>query len=87
MDKSFRKNIILCMFTRKYWSKNIKKTSEVHNEELGRPYLACNDERALFTSDVYKKYNLWSCQKVCETLVYLSDNILLDLELKFIDKL
>ena len=27
-----------------------------------------------FTSDVYKKYNLWSCQKVCEALVYLLDN-------------
>ena len=38
-------------------------------------YLACNDQRAFFTSDVYKKYNLWSCQKVCEALVYLLDNI------------
>ena len=26
-------------------------------------YLACNDQRAFFTSDVYKNYNLWSCQK------------------------
>ena len=34
-------------------------------------YLACKDQRALFTSDVYKKYNLWSC----EALVYLLDNI------------
>ena len=38
-------------------------------------YLACNDQRAFFTSDVYKNYNLWSCQKVCEALVYLLDNI------------
>ena len=37
-------------------------------------YLACNDQRAFFTSDVYKKFNVWSCQKVCETLVYLLDN-------------
>ena len=50
-------------------------------------YLACNDQRAFFTSDVYKNYNLWSCQKVCEALVYLLDNILLDLELNFTDKL
>ena len=38
-------------------------------------YLACNDQRAFFTSDVYKSYNLLSCQKVCEALVYLLDNI------------
>ena len=37
-------------------------------------YLACNEERAFFTSDVYKNYNLWSCQKVCEALVYLLGN-------------
>ena len=28
-----------------------------------------------FTSDVYNNNNLWSCQKVCEALVYLLDNI------------
>ena len=28
-----------------------------------------------FTSDVYNNHNLWSCQKVCDTLVYLLDNI------------
>ena len=28
-----------------------------------------------YTSDVYKSYNLWSCQKVCDALVYLLDNI------------
>ena len=28
-----------------------------------------------FTSDVYKNYNLGSCQNVCEVLVYLLDNI------------
>ena len=39
------------------------------------PYLACNDQRAFFTSDVYKNYNLWSCEKICETLLYRLDNI------------
>ena len=34
-------------------------------------YLACNDQGAFFTSDVYKHYNSWSCQKVCGALVYL----------------
>ena len=38
-------------------------------------YLACNEECALFTSDMYSNYKLWSCQKICETLVYLLDNI------------
>ena len=38
-------------------------------------YLVCNNQRAFFTSDLYKNYNLWSCQKGCEALVYLLDNI------------
>ena len=50
-------------------------------------YLACNERCAFFTSDVYNNHNLWSCQKVCDALVYLLDNILLDLELNFIGKL
>ena len=50
-------------------------------------YLACNDQSAFFTSGMYKNYNLWSCQKVCEALVYLLDNILLDFELNLTDKL
>ena len=29
----------------------------------------------IFTSDVYNNHNLWSCQKVCDALVYLLDNI------------
>ena len=40
-------------------------------------YLACNKECAFFTSDVYNNHNLWSCQKVCDALVFLLDNILL----------
>ena len=38
-------------------------------------YLACNEECAFFTSDVYNNHYLWSCQKVCDALVYLLDNI------------
>ena len=37
-------------------------------------YLACNEECAFFTSDAYNNHNLWSCQKVCDALVYLLDN-------------
>ena len=50
-------------------------------------YLACNEECAFFTSDVYNNHNLWSCQKVCDALVCLSIIFLLDLELNFIGKL
>ena len=38
-------------------------------------YLACNEKSAFFTSDVYNNQNLRSCQKVCDALVYLLDNI------------
>ena len=30
---------------------------------------------AFFTSEKHKKYTLWSCQKVCEALTFLLDNI------------
>ena len=36
-----------------------------------------------FTSDAVRNYNLWSCQKVCEALTFLSDNIYI----KFASKL
>ena len=39
-------------------------------------YLACNDKNAFFTSkDLYKGYQLWSCQNVCDALSFLLDNI------------
>ena len=44
--------------------------------------MASNKECAVFTSDVYKNYNLWSYQKVCDALVYLLDNIFIRLGTK-----
>ena len=44
--------------------------------------MACNDQRAFFTSDVYKNDNLWFCQNDCEALVYLLDNIFIRLGTK-----
>ena len=41
----------------------------------GSPYIACNERNAFFISDAVKNYNLWSCQKVCEALTFLLDNI------------
>ena len=41
----------------------------------GSPYITCNDRQAFFTSGDTKRYKLWSCQNVCEALIYLLDNI------------
>ena len=37
--------------------------------------IACNDKNVFFTSDAVRNYNLWYCQKVCEALTFLLDNI------------
>ena len=42
----------------------------------GTLYLACNDKIAFFTSDDQKQFKHWSCQNVCDSLIYLLDNIL-----------
>ena len=34
-----------------------------------------NKRQAFFTSEDTKRYKLWSCQNVCEALLYLLDNI------------
>ena len=49
--------------------------------------LACNEECAFFTSDVYNNHNLWSCQKVCDALVYLLDNIFIRFRTKLYRKI
>ena len=41
----------------------------------GSPYIACNERQSFFTSEDTKRYKLWSCQNVCEALIYLLDNI------------
>ena len=41
----------------------------------GSLYLACNDKNAFFTSEQTKRYKLWSCQKMCDGLLYRLDNI------------
>ena len=37
--------------------------------------MACNDKNALFTSEQHKRYKLWSCQRMCDALHYLLDNV------------
>ena len=47
---------------------------QIFNRE-GSLYFACNDKNAFFTSEQPKRYKLWSCQKMCDALHYLLDNI------------
>ena len=47
---------------------------QIFNRECSL-YLACNDKNAFFTSEQPKQYKLWSCQKMCDALHYLLDNI------------
>ena len=37
--------------------------------------MACNDKNAFFTSEQPKRYILCSCQKMCDALHYLLNNI------------
>ena len=39
--------------------------------------MVCSEKRAFFTSEQPKRFKLWSCQKVCDALHYLLDNILI----------
>ena len=39
--------------------------------------MACNDKKGFFTSEQPKRYILWSCQKMCDALHYLLDDILI----------
>ena len=41
----------------------------------GSPYIACNERQAFSTSGDTKRYKFWSCQNVCEALIYILDNI------------
>ena len=57
----FKKDKLIDLINRKFIRENTQ-------------YLPCNEECVFFTSDVYNNHNLWSCQKVCDALVYLLDN-------------
>ena len=45
-------------------------------------YPACNDRNAFFTADDHKRFKVWSCQNVCDTLSYFLDNISIRFEAK-----
>ena len=44
--------------------------------------VACGEGPAFFTSGDTKRYKLWSCQNVCEALIYLLDNIYIGFDTK-----
>ena len=46
----------------------------VYKTHSTRP-VKLNERQAFFTSGDTKRYKLWSCQNVCEALIYLLDNI------------
>ena len=65
-----------------------KLTDLINRTLFGRiPNICLAMKNVFFTSDVYKNYNLWTCQKICDALVYLLDNIFRDLDLNFLGKL
>ena len=51
-----------------------KLIEQTFNRE-GSLYLASSEKRAFFTSEQPKRFKLWSCQKSCDALHYLLDNI------------
>ena len=53
---------------------NLTELIEQTFNREGSLYLACNDKNAFFTSKQPKRYKLWSCQKMCDVLLYLLDN-------------
>ena len=67
-----REPVIWCYaITRRIWSDIYRNFScfDCHFEK------DCNERQAFFTSEDTKWYKLWSCQNVCEALIYLLDNV------------
>ena len=80
----------LQLFEKKKYEELSQKWIDLINRTFIREntqYLACNEECAFFTSDVYNNHNLWSCKKSVMPLFIFWIIFLLDLELNFIDNL
>ena len=62
-----------------------EKLTELIEHTINREasfYLACNDKNAFSTSEQPKRYKLWSCQKICDALHYLLDDIFIRFDSK-----
>ena len=44
-------------------------------KSIGCKYIACTDSTAFFTSDIDSKKSFWTCNELCEALLFLLDNI------------
>ena len=63
----------------------IEKLTELIEQTFNRKgslYLACNHENGFFTSEQTESYKLWSCQKTCDALHYLLDNMFIRFDWK-----
>ena len=45
-------------------------------------YLVYNENHSFFITEQHERYTLWSCQKKCDTLHFLLDNIFMKYGLK-----
>ena len=54
---------------------NLTELIEQTFNRKGSLSLACNEKNFFFTSEQPKQYKLWSCQKMCDALHYLLDNV------------
>ena len=68
-------SILLPLFPYNLIKEKLTELIEQTFNREGSLYLACNDKSAFFTSEQPKRYKLWSCQKMCDALHYLLDNI------------
>ena len=53
----------------------IERAFKMFYKNEGKLYLACNVEKAFFTSTDFRGYKLWCFQNVCDALSYLLGNI------------
>ena len=72
--------IIFLLITLLYLPHNLIKDKRIDLIERtfkreGSPYLACKDKDAFLLRKTLKKYHVWSCQNVCDTLTFLLDSI------------
>ena len=70
--------IVISKFKPSVYVNNQRKLAELIEQTFNGEsslYLACNKGHSFFTSELPTIYKLWSCQKMCDALHYLLDNI------------
>ena len=64
----------------------IERAFKVFYKNEGTLHRACNNKKAFLTSTDHRGYTLWSCQNVCDALLYLLI-FTSDLVISYTDKL